>query len=272
MILKFKVGDSIGFEMEVSDPKQAIVELAFWTGLPTNCPLCGADVRFFHRSPQEFNYYGLFCLGKVTHETNFGQKKIGGGLFYKGAHSWRESAGYTEEGDAPPPTEAPPLPDESPVKAPQSHAQPSKASEEASVPPPPKKAQGNEEGKAGKSAKEVRQDFYNALLWLDIDCEAMTSEELKGYFTKLNDGKYPAKWDAETFNHMGGGALKFLKAIQRVNPQYRESRIPHSAAVDYRNKVMTALNPIESVYDISASEWNAMAFAIEKAESQQKKG
>jgi hypothetical protein len=100
--------------------KDLIAQIAFWSQLPTTCPMCGAAVFLYHRQPQGYDYYGLRCVGDDEghdcHECNFGQYKEGGGaLFYK-ADSWREAwvpqdgEGYSGDGSDPgyQDTEAPP--------------------------------------------------------------------------------------------------------------------------------------------------------------------
>ena len=82
-------------EFEATDEKKAIESLSFWQTLPQSCPTCGAPVHFFFRSPQDNNYYGLVCEGSPAHETNFGQYRTGGGLYYKG--DWKPVYGASEQ-------------------------------------------------------------------------------------------------------------------------------------------------------------------------------
>ncbi len=86
-------------EIEGEEAPGVIAQAAFWGELPKACPVCSASLRLQHRSPKGFEYYGLICSGQPAHETNFGQKKVTGELYYKGAGFWRLSPGapYEEE-------------------------------------------------------------------------------------------------------------------------------------------------------------------------------
>src|SRR5688572_3134247 len=97
-------------EFDVKDDKKAIENLAFWQELPSKCPKCGKDTYFTFRQPQGFTYYGLSCTGKPAHESVFGQRKEGDGLFYKG--EWHENTfgRSDEESDAPEHTNNPDSP------------------------------------------------------------------------------------------------------------------------------------------------------------------
>lgn len=81
------IGNAL-IEFETKDEKEAISKMAFFQSLPAQCGICGAPVSFSHRQPQGYDYYGLVCEGSPKHESNFGQNKEGGKLFYKG--DWRE--------------------------------------------------------------------------------------------------------------------------------------------------------------------------------------
>lgn len=91
MKITYHTAGGATLEFEATDEKKAIESLAFWQGLPKICPLCAAPVHFFFRSPQNNDYYGLVCVGTPAHETNFGQYKTGGGLYYKG--DWKNVFG-----------------------------------------------------------------------------------------------------------------------------------------------------------------------------------
>jgi hypothetical protein len=75
-------------EFDVKDEKEAISRISFWQSLPVFCGICNAQVFFSHRQPQGFDYYGLVCEGTPKHESNFGQFKEGGKLFFKA--DWHE--------------------------------------------------------------------------------------------------------------------------------------------------------------------------------------
>lgn len=87
-----KLNTNTTIKIESDDSKELIQQAAFWQELPTECPECKASVHFSYRAPKNFEYYGLRCSGKVTHECNFGQLKSGG-FFYK--DDWKEA--WTEE-------------------------------------------------------------------------------------------------------------------------------------------------------------------------------
>lgn len=76
-------------EFEAENEKKAVEALGFWQNLPENCPKCQKPLRFFHRSPQGNDYYGLVCAGTPSHETNFGQFRNGGGFYYK--NEWQNA-------------------------------------------------------------------------------------------------------------------------------------------------------------------------------------
>lgn len=86
------------FTVEVSEENQKdlIRQAAFWSEIPKSCPLCNADLRFSYRSPQDNQYWGMQCLGPVTHEVNFGVYKDANlGLYYK--DEWHEEFGGRQQ-------------------------------------------------------------------------------------------------------------------------------------------------------------------------------
>lgn len=105
------VQTSIGTNLKVTvtgeNVKEVIKNASFFTTLPQKCPLCDSAVHLNYRSPKEFHYYGLRCVGPTTHECNFGAHKEGGTLFYKGTDSWHEAkfessgGGDTQQESAP---------------------------------------------------------------------------------------------------------------------------------------------------------------------------
>lgn len=88
MKIKLQTIGNAEIEMEVTNEKELISRLAFYQSLPTKCGICGSPVVFSHRQPQGYDYYGLVCEGSPKHESNFGQNREGGKLFFKG--DWRE--------------------------------------------------------------------------------------------------------------------------------------------------------------------------------------
>lgn len=84
------------------DQREIIEEAAFYQELPDQCPECQASLIFTARHPQSFNYYGMRCLGKPSHETTFGVKKEGGALFYKAKEPWTSWQGRPQEEESAP--------------------------------------------------------------------------------------------------------------------------------------------------------------------------
>ena len=102
--------------------KEVVKQAAFWSALPTACPVCGAGLRLTYREPNgKFAYYGLRCAGAPSHEADFGQHTDGEGLFYKERGEWRLSKqGAKDDGaqqQKPAPAEQKP-PDETPAAEP----------------------------------------------------------------------------------------------------------------------------------------------------------
>lgn len=73
----------VEIQVEAGDPEELLRQLALFSDCPQECPVCGAEVRFTHRRPQQFEYFGLRCTGSEPHETTFGKYRDGG-LYYKG--------------------------------------------------------------------------------------------------------------------------------------------------------------------------------------------
>lgn len=89
--MKIKLNKTFGeIEIETADDKEAIAQASFWSELPNNCPMCGAELFLHYRETKDdgYKYYELHCRGQQTHYTQFGQYKTGG-LFYKN-NSWQE--------------------------------------------------------------------------------------------------------------------------------------------------------------------------------------
>jgi hypothetical protein len=101
--MKIRLYRSFGeIEIEMADDKEAIAQASFWSELPNNCPLCGAELFLHYRETKDdgYKYYELHCRGDKTHYTQFGQYKTGG-LFYK-QNAWAERTfnSYQDERDA----------------------------------------------------------------------------------------------------------------------------------------------------------------------------
>ena len=109
MNFQYVLNEHLTVTGEVKDMKQFIRGMDFLESLPKHCPLCGEPVRFFYRNPRDYDYYGLQCTGDIVHESNFGQRKDGGTLYYKG--EWKEQ--YSEQDNKPKQSsENPPPPDD----------------------------------------------------------------------------------------------------------------------------------------------------------------
>lgn len=81
---------NITVEIASEDVKKIVEQASFWSNLPKVCPLCQTPLVFFHRTPQDNEYFGLACTGPVIHESNFGQyKQTERGLYYKG--EWQDA-------------------------------------------------------------------------------------------------------------------------------------------------------------------------------------
>ena len=86
--IKCQIGPAMVITVQGDGPKDAIEAVAFFNGLPATCPMCGSGVHFYHHFRQSFNFYGMEC--DRFHQTQFGQNKTGGTLFYKGPRSWQD--------------------------------------------------------------------------------------------------------------------------------------------------------------------------------------
>lgn len=106
----YQFNDKLTLSGEVQKLQHIVRLMSFLEELPDHCPICEAEVHFFYRNPKDYDYYGLRCKGTPAHETNFGQKKKTGELFYKG--KWEEE--YQGDGNGSKPTrqEEPPVPED----------------------------------------------------------------------------------------------------------------------------------------------------------------
>ncbi len=90
--LKITIG-RMEIETSTTDLKHLVREAAFFSELPTMCPVCQEEVAFTYRTPKDFEYFGMKCLGTPSHHVNFGEYKDAlKGLYYKN-EGWTE--GYT---------------------------------------------------------------------------------------------------------------------------------------------------------------------------------
>lgn len=105
--LKLHVGKMV-VEVEGETQQEVLAQAAFFADLPSECPCCSHPLRPFLRRPQGFEFYGLVCSGPQPHESNFGVRRDGSGLYYKGPGSFRAWAGRDDEEEEPtPPREEP---------------------------------------------------------------------------------------------------------------------------------------------------------------------
>jgi len=81
--------------------KNLVEQAAFWSMLPSKCPVCNSEVVFTYRHPQDYEYYGMQCNGIERHEVTFGEyKDQAKGLYYKPNEPWRAwGAGQQQQGD-----------------------------------------------------------------------------------------------------------------------------------------------------------------------------
>lgn len=86
--LTLKLGDSAVAKVRGESQREIIQMAAFFSELPTVCPVCQARVQFTSRHPQGYDYYGMRCAGKPSHETTFGAHREGGTLYYKANEPW----------------------------------------------------------------------------------------------------------------------------------------------------------------------------------------
>jgi hypothetical protein len=106
MQITIRLGDAMNVTVRSDDQRELIEAAAFFQELPKVCPVCKAQVVFTARHPQSFNYYGLRCTGRPSHESTFGVKKEGGSLFYKASEPWTAwQPGARPESEAEPETE-----------------------------------------------------------------------------------------------------------------------------------------------------------------------
>lgn len=115
------IAPNVTVEIANDNIKRLIEQAAFWSELPSVCPLCKAPLVFFHRNPQDNDFWGQVCTGPVKHESSFGvYKKEEMGLYYKG--QWQDAYGAyqqnapagAEGNDRPtysPPADRPPVTD-----------------------------------------------------------------------------------------------------------------------------------------------------------------
>jgi hypothetical protein len=88
MEITMRLGETTTVTVRSDDQREIVEAAAFFQELPKACPVCKSPVVFTARHPQSFNYYGLRCTGRPSHESTFGVKKEGGALFYKASEPW----------------------------------------------------------------------------------------------------------------------------------------------------------------------------------------
>jgi hypothetical protein len=108
--ITIRVNPETAVKVVAQNVKEALRQAQVFCSLPAKCPLCNSAVRLFHRSAQGYDYYGLQCDGFPQHESNFGQHKEGGTLFYKtGPDSWKDRVFSKNEDSG---SSAPPINDD----------------------------------------------------------------------------------------------------------------------------------------------------------------
>lgn len=74
-------------------PKEVVRAVAAFQDLPTNCPRCGAPLRFTYRTAAKYAYYGLACNGETPHFVDLGQYQDDEReLFYDHKKEWHTRA------------------------------------------------------------------------------------------------------------------------------------------------------------------------------------
>jgi hypothetical protein len=99
--LTIKIGDATIVKVRSDSQRDVIEQAAFFSDLPSACPVCREPVKFTSRRPSGYEYYGLRCTGRPSHETTFGVHREGGTLFYKASEPWTAwQPGARPEGEA----------------------------------------------------------------------------------------------------------------------------------------------------------------------------
>jgi len=83
-----KLGDAAVVKVRGEGQAEVIEMTSFFQELPTACPICSSPVQFTCRHPKGYDYYGMRCTGRPSHETTFGAHREGGTLFYKSSEPW----------------------------------------------------------------------------------------------------------------------------------------------------------------------------------------
>lgn len=90
---EIRVGNLL-IEAEAENNRLMIEQLAFWSSLPEECPLCQQALSFHHRKPKnkqgvQVDYYEMLCAGNPQHRASLHQHNTPGKeLYYKGHGSW----------------------------------------------------------------------------------------------------------------------------------------------------------------------------------------
>ena len=98
--IKTRFGTQV-IEVSADSVKAVIQESAFFQSLPEKCPECGAPLKFTHRTPQDYEYFGMECTGPDKHAVNFGQSKDMKTLYVdysKPWQSWQDRKAAKEQG------------------------------------------------------------------------------------------------------------------------------------------------------------------------------
>lgn len=214
-MIKLRINlEGIGVVEFQGETRQELVEeAAFWSELPSHCPLCRAAVRLCHRIAQDFHFYGLKCRGKVSHESNFGTTKKSLRLFYKGPSSWREAYGATDEE-----VEEPQQYEETPASAPVVNGASRKPVEATSAP---------QQEKAVLSVEEAEAKFWELARRFGQTQAALSEAQTVDFLTALSDGAYPNRWDTNVWKRLAAPLFAFWKAACEGGPALKErGKIP----------------------------------------------
>jgi hypothetical protein len=89
--LKFQLPNGTVVEISGDHETDIIKQAAFWSDLPTACPICGAGLRFGYSTPKTFRYFQLICYGDaagVRHSVNLGEKQGSHDLYFDREKNW----------------------------------------------------------------------------------------------------------------------------------------------------------------------------------------
>lgn len=89
--LKFQLPNGTVVEISGDHETDIIKQAAFWSDLPTECPVCKSGLRFGYSTPKTFRYFQLICLGNadgVRHSVNLGEKQGSHDLYFDREKNW----------------------------------------------------------------------------------------------------------------------------------------------------------------------------------------